>query len=152
MNDRPTVDLILAPAACGKTSAVVDLLREPRAGHALALVPSREQQRALYGRMGGRRLARSVQFYQLAGLLLEQAGGAPRLLGDTARFGLVRAILGALRNEGRLPFYAAVAHKRGFVSAVAALLADLGDANIAPDAFAAAVATPRDAELAEVYG
>src|SRR5262249_39825728 len=42
--------------------------------------------------------------------------------------------------------------KRGFVSAVAALLADLGDANIAPDTFAAAAATPRDTELAEVYG
>src|SRR5262245_16228183 len=128
MNDRPTVDLILAPAACGKTSAVVDLLREPRVGGALALVPSREQQRALYGRMGGRRLARAVQFYQLAGMILERAGGAPKLLGDTARLVLARTILGALRDEGRLPAYAAVAHKRGFVVAVAELLADLGDA------------------------
>jgi ATP-dependent helicase/DNAse subunit B len=151
MNDRPVVDLILAPAACGKTQAAVDLLREPRAGRALALVPSREQQRALYGRMGGRRVARAVQFYQLAGIILERAGGAPQLLGDTARLGLVRAILGAQRDEGRLPAYAAVAHKRGFVAAVVELLTDLGDADIVPEAFAAAAATPRDVELADVY-
>src|SRR5262245_7838388 len=140
MNARPTVDLILAPVACGKTSAVVGLLRNPRAGRALALVPSREQQRMLYGRLGNRRLARAVQFYQLAGIILDRAGGAPELLDDTTRLGLVRAILGALREEGRLPAYAAVAHKRGFVAAVAELLADLGDADIAPATFAAAAA------------
>jgi ATP-dependent helicase/DNAse subunit B len=151
MNDRPTVDLILAPAAGGKTSAAIDLLRAPRAGRALALLPSREQQRALYKRIGGRRLARAVQFYQLASIILERAGGAPELLGDTARFGLIRAILRELREDGRLPAYAAVAHKRGFVAAVADLLADLGDAGIAPRAFAAAAATQRDIELAEVY-
>jgi ATP-dependent helicase/DNAse subunit B len=148
---RPTVDLILAPVAGGKTAAVIELLRAPRAGRALALVPSREQQRALYRRMGGRRLARAVQFYQLAGLILESAGGAPELLGQTARLGLARAILRALRDEGRLPVCAAVAHKHGFVASVAELLTDLGDADVAPEAFAAAAATPRDAELAEVY-
>jgi RecB family exonuclease len=150
MSDHLNVDLILAPAAGGKTSAVVELLREPRTGRAIALVPSREQQRALYRRMGGRRLARVVQFYQLAGIVLDRVGDAPELLGDTARFGLVRALLGGLRQERRLPAYAAVAHKRGFVAALAELLTDLGDAGIAPETFAAAV-TSRDTELGEVY-
>src|SRR5258706_4320493 len=151
MSDHHTAELLLALAACGKTAAAVDLLAAPRAGRALALVPSRDQQIALYQRLGAVRGVRAVQFYQLAGIVLARAGAPPDLLGDTARLGLVRALLLDLRDAGRLPVYAAVAHKRGFVAAVAELLADLGDADIAPEAFAPAAREPRDTELAEVY-
>ncbi|MFL5805895.1 MAG: hypothetical protein ACJ8CR_29675, partial [Roseiflexaceae bacterium] len=151
MSDHHTAELLLAPAACGKTAAAVDLLAAPRAGRALALVPSRDQQIALYQRLGAVRGVRAVQFYQLAGIVLARAGAPLDLLGDTARLGLVRALLLDLRDAGHLPIYAAVAHKRGFVAVIAELLADLGDADITPGAFASAAREPHDTELAEVY-
>jgi ATP-dependent helicase/nuclease subunit B len=151
MSDRPTAELLLAPAAGGKTAAAVELLAASRSGRALALVPSRNQQISLYQRLGGTRGVRAVQFYQLAGIVLARAGAPPDLLGDTARIGLVRTILLDIRDTGSLPTYAVVAHKRGFVAAVAELLADLGDADIAPDAFSTAARTPHDYELAAIY-
>lgn len=147
----PTVDLLLAPAARGKTAAVVRRLAEPREGIALALVPGAVQQRGLLDRLGRAASVRVVPFYSLAGIVLRRAGAVPAPLGDTARIGLVRALLRELRDEGRLPTYAAVAGKPGFVAAVAELIADLGDADIAPGAFAAAARSPHDSELAEVY-
>ena len=150
-HESATIDLLIAPAACGKTDAVVRRLKALHGGRALALVPSSIQQQELRRRLGRARGVQVAQFYRLAGMVLARAGGAPELLGDMARLGLVRELLGRLRAEGRLPVYAAVAGKPGFIAAVAELLLDLGNADIAPAAFAAAARTPHDAELAEIY-
>lgn len=148
--DRPPLELLLAPAAAGKTRAAAGLLAAGPA-RALALVPNARQQRLLQTLLGDQRQARVVQFEALARLILRQAGQPAATLDGAARLRLVRRLLAELRDAGALPTYARVAAKPGFVAVAAALLDDLANAAISPVRFAAAAQTPHDAELAALY-
>jgi RecB family exonuclease/superfamily I DNA/RNA helicase len=147
---RPPLDLLLAPAAAGKTRAAAELLAAAP-GLAVALVPNAHQQALLRARLGSLRHARVVQFETLARLILRQAGQPAATLDGAARQRLVRRLLAELRDAGALPTYARVAAEPGFVAVAAALLDDLASAAIDPPRFAAAARSPHDAELATLY-
>jgi superfamily I DNA/RNA helicase len=144
------VEILLAPAASGKTQTAAAALREAR-GLRMGLVPGSSQVAALLGGLEGVRVP-VLTFYGLASRILRRAGqGRPRLLDGQTRLRLTRTLLRELAGAGQLGAYAAVALKPGFVSAAAELLADLGAAGIMPDAFAAAARTPHDADMSALY-
>lgn len=148
----PSLDVLLAPAACGKTEAAVQLLRDPRRGHALVLVPNARQQTLFKNRMAVRQRTMITTFYTLAALIFRRAGyPRPQLLGGYARTRLVRDILASLADGGKLPKYGQVATKPGFVAAVADLLNDLANADLSPEAVEGAARSSLDQELALVY-
>ncbi len=147
----PELTLLLAPAGGGKTAEAARLLTEPRRGLALALVPDAGQRDLLRGLIGPTRRVRVLQFETLARAVMRRAGAPQRPLDGAARRALVRRLLAEMRAGGTLPTYARVADKPGFVAAVAALLGDLANADIAPAQYAAAAQTPHDAELAALY-
>lgn len=144
--DKPALDLLLGPAACGKTSTVVQQISRSRGAATLVLVPDRTARLHLRQRLAQRRIL-VVEFYHLARMVL----GNTTLLGDALRLTLVRQLLFEMRAAGGLPTYTLVAEKPGFVASVADLCLDLGEAGISPEAFAASAGSPHDHELAELY-
>ncbi len=147
----PHIELLFAPAAAGKTRALIERLHMPRPGRAVVIVPNTPQVDAFRARLGASRRARVVQFYAFAASVLEHTDAVPPLLDTTAQLTLVRQLLFDMRADGQLLTFARVAYKPGFVAAVAELMLDLGNADIMPAAFAAAAQTPHDHELAAVY-
>lgn len=143
--------LLLAPAAAGKTSAALDHLRALRRRRALLLVPDGAHKHRLAAAVPRQPPTRVVQFYSLAQLIILRAGIAqPYLLNEVERTMLIRAVLRDLAAAGRLPHFAPVAAKPGFVAAVGDLLDALRDAVIDSDQLAAAGVSPYDAELAAI--
>lgn len=151
MTPSPHITLLLAPAAAGKTEAALAALREPRRGRAILLVPDSLQRKRLKARLDGVPRVRVHQFYSLANLILRHTDAGIADLSDTLHSMLLRGLLRDLAAAGRLPTFARVAHKSGFVANVGALIAEAQDAEVPPPALATAGVTPYDAELAAIY-
>jgi ATP-dependent helicase/DNAse subunit B len=144
----PNVTLLLGPASGGKTTAALRACAAHRQGRALLLVPGRPQQQALRQQVG----CAVYQFYGLASHILH-AASHPEMqrLRGVGRTLLLRDVVRDLRDAGRLPTFAAVAEKPGMLATLDRLIAEAQDAEVAPEALAAAGLTPYDAELGAIF-
>jgi ATP-dependent helicase/nuclease subunit B len=152
-----TTRLCLAPAAAGKTAAI--LARARGAGRDLAatprvVVPTHLQARAARHRlahMGGAIGVRVLTFDRLYAEILNAAGEIYVELSEPVQYRLIRAIVDGLP----LIHYAPLADRPGFIQVLQRLIGELKAARVHPDAFAAAVRAlgdePRLAELAQIY-
>lgn len=145
------VSLWLAPAAGGKTAAVVDLLRSAAAGLASTprvVVPSHLQVRALRRRLalaGGALNVRLLTFDRLYAECLNAAGEAYTELSEPVLYRLIRSQL------DHLTYYAPLVNLPGFTSSLQSLFAEFKAALITPEDLTAAVAAlGNDARLAEL--
>lgn len=149
------VSLWLAPAAGGKTAAVVDLLRSAAAGLASTprvVVASHLQVRALRRRLalaGGALNVRLLTFDRLYAECLNAAGEAYTELSEPVLYRLIRSQLDHLTYYGPLETFP------GFSSSLQSLFAEFKAALITPEDLTAAVAAlgsdARLAELALIY-
>ncbi len=147
----PSLTLLLAPAAAGKTRAALDALRASRRGRALLLVPDRRQRRQLKARLTGVPRVGVHQFDSLTRMLLRRAGIEVADLSGTLHTLLLRRVLRELDAAGAVPTFARVIHKPGFVANIGMLIAEAQDAGVTPQHLAAAAVTPYDAELGAIY-
>lgn len=147
----PPLELILAPAGCGKTREIIRRVESER-GLTIILVPGAEQRLPLQRALPHPQRARVMQFATLARRVLRNTPHLARLLTATERLVLVRRVLAGAAHEGALRTYGGVAALPGFVAQTAAFLADLGEAAVSPAQFAAAAQRDHDHDMALVYG
>ena len=152
--------ILLAPVGAGKTAEALARLRQARAVNPVArvwvLVAGARREVDCRDRLmaGPEPLFFNVEFfsfYQLYHRLLNMAHKPPRRLDQTARYGLLRAVLDALRASGDLELYGPVASTPGFLRIVADLIYELKQRVVLPEDFTAAARTPKDHELARIY-
>lgn len=139
--------LLVGPASSGKTEAVLQLLREPRSGGALLLVPGHLLRQHIKSRIHGIPRLTLCSFYSLAELVLQAAGLSVRGISDTMRWMLLRAVVRDLVAAGDLPTFANVAAKPGVISMLDGLLSEMQVSEVDAAALKAANVTPYDAEL-----
>lgn len=138
--------ILLAPAAAGKTSAVREALTQQR-GWRLVLTPNGQP---LAAAEDGHTIT-TTTFYSLARLILRRAGRPiPRQAPIITRLRLLRRVVRDLRDAGRLPAFAQVATKPGFVAALATFCLDLGQSLVQPADLAAVADLATDQELAQI--
>lgn len=155
--------LYLAPAGGGKTAYVLERIRQARAANPLAsltvILPNQAQVNAFRQRLSANGGAVGVHlntFYTLYTQVLAWAGNPEPRLPEPVQYRLLRTIITELTGAGRLPYYAPLHNKPGFVTTLRALLEELKRARIHRDDFMRAIhALPtrdsRLAELAEIY-
>lgn len=154
--------ILLAPVGAGKTAYALELLAQTLEERPFAkvwvLLSGRRQEDAFRQRLmeqaGGRRAYFNVEFftfYQLYHRLLNIAQQPPRMLDNTARYGLLRAILADQRAWGELRVFDSIAETPGFVRVMADFIYELKQNLITPEKFLEVAATPRDEELAGIY-
>jgi len=155
--------LYLAPAGHGKTQYALERIHQARAGSPLTpitvILPNQVQVSAFRQRLsaGGGALGVNLgTFYTLYADILAQAGKLEPRLPEPVQYRLIRSIVVQLIDAGRLPYYAPLRDKPGFVVVLRALLEELKRARIHRDQFKQAVQTlshrgPRLTELAEIY-
>ncbi len=158
-----TVNLYLAPAGHGKTTYVVEYIRQARAANPLSpvivILPNQAQVGAFRHRLGtiGGGLGVGLgTFYTLYPELLAKAGQPAPRLPEAVQYRLIRSIVAHLTDNGHLPYYAPLRDKPGFVVALRSLLEELKRAGIRRDAFRQAVQklpnpTARLTELTLIY-
>ncbi len=151
MQPDPTITLLLAPTAAGKTRAALEALRAPRRGRALLLVANSLQRRHLRTQATGIRRRSIHQFYGLADRILRQADSPPQPITGPLATMLLRQVIADLSAAGRLPIFAHVALKPGFIANLADLIAEAQQALLTPSALIEANVTPYDAELGTLY-
>jgi ATP-dependent helicase/DNAse subunit B len=149
--------LLLAPAAAGKTAHVLDLVRDAAQGSQATprvVVPTHLQTRAWRRRLaeaGGAIGVRVLTFDRLYAECLNAAGEAYTELSEPVQYRLIRAVVDGLH----LDHYAPLAGRPGFVQILERLIGELKAARIHPDEFAQAVdgmgSEPRLVELAQIY-
>ncbi len=79
------------------------------------------------------------------------AGQPPRMLEDTARYGLLRAIVAELADAGQLQVFGGIAHTPGFLRILADFIYELKQNLVYEDHFDAAIRSDKDRELALIY-
>ncbi len=147
--------LLLARVGAGKTAAVqerlIDLKRRDPLAKVWVLLSTDRQIVDFRERLTGNgRVFFNVEvfnFYSLYHHLLASAGTPQRCLDDTARFGLIRAML-----AGRGGYFGKIAETPGFVQIIARFIYELKQNLIEPEEFASAAGTLKERELAEIYG
>ncbi|MEP7290763.1 MAG: PD-(D/E)XK nuclease family protein, partial [Chloroflexota bacterium] len=152
------MQVLLARVGAGKTIAVQDRLMALKQERPLAKVwvlLSTERQIADFRQRFTRHSTVSFNveyfnFYSLYHHLLAVAGNPQRCLDDTARFALIRALLGDLYREGG-GIFGGIAQTPGFIKIIAAFLYELKQNLVDPLAFANAAKTPKEVELAYIY-
>lgn len=152
-----SIQILVAPAASGKTAHVLDLAC--RAAHGLqarprVVVPSSLQAHAWRQRLaqaGGAIGVRILTFDSLYAECLAAASEAYTELSEPVQYRLIRAVLDSLP----LAHYAPLVTRPGFAQVLERLIGELKAARVHPDAFAAAVEVignePRLGELAQIY-
>lgn len=167
--NQVAVQLLLAPAACGKTAYVIDAIRAlPPLAPVRVLAPDRVQAQALRRRLAqaGGALGVEVQtFYDLYADVLASASSThsdglllPRL-SPTLQYHLIRHLFEALCDAGRLPYYAPLRDLPGFASLLGNLFGELKCARVFPEDLERALSPSqgesrnegRLAELARLY-
>jgi ATP-dependent helicase/DNAse subunit B len=155
--------LYLAPAGHGKTTYVLECIRQARATNPLTsisvILPNQPQVDAFRARLsaGGGALGVSLStFYSLYAEVLTWAGRPEPRLPEPVQYRLLRSIVVHLADEARLTHYAPLRDKPGFVTALRVLMEELKRARIRRDDFRQAVHSlprpePRLLELAEIY-
>src|SRR5690349_22178356 len=138
------LNLLLAPVGAGKTEAALERLlltlkRKPFA-RIWVLLSGERQTAAFRQRLmdTGPHIFFNVElfnFYNLYARLLDNAGQPPRRLDDTARFGLLRAMITRLQLMGQLPLYDPIAQTPGFVRIVSEFIYELKRNLVYPETF-----------------
>ena len=155
-------EILLAPVGAGKTEAALERLAQTLNQQSFAriwvLVSGKRQEdsfrQRLAERADGRRVYFNVEFftfYQLYHRLLNIAQQPPRMLDDTARFGLLRSILIELQQAGHFRVFNAIATMPGFVRIMAEFTYELKQNLIYPNDFSAVARSQKDRELALIY-
>lgn len=148
--------LLLAPAASGKTDATIQLARQTAvSGHEVRIcVPTGLQARAWQSRLaaaGGALGIHVLTFDRLVAACLNEAGEAYTQLSDPVEYRLLRTVIDQLP----LSHYAPLKTKPGFIQIARQLISELKSARINPDAFTEAISQlgnePRLRELANIY-
>jgi ATP-dependent helicase/DNAse subunit B len=152
-----SVELLVAPAAAGKTAYLLALAREAAGDLAATpriIVPGYLQLRAWRRRLaeaGGAIGVRLMTFSQLYAECLGAASETYTELAEPVQYRLLRAIV----DELPLTHYAPLTDRPGFVQLLQAMIGELKAGMILPEAFAGAVSDlggePRLVELAQVY-
>ena len=91
-------------------------------------------------------------FYSLNARLLKIAGAPVRRLNSQARQRLLAELLRQMNASGQLSFFQRIAETRGLVTILAELIDELKQSSIDVAAFARAARSPKDREIAEIYG
>lgn len=157
------MQVLLARVGAGKTVAVqnrlLDLKRRRPLAKAWVLLSTERQivdfrQRFMAsGKVRNEHVFFNIDyfnFYSLYHHLLAASGTPQRCLDDTARFGLIRALLADLYPNGG-GIFGGIAHTPGFVRIVATFLYELKQNLVIPEAFKQAARTPKEVELAYIY-
>ena len=152
-----TTQLLVAPAAAGKTAYVLDLVRDASRGLQATpriVVPTHLQAHAWRRRLaeaGGAIGVRVLTFDRLYAECLNAAGEAYTELSEPVQYRLIRAVVDGLL----LDHYAPLASRPGFIQILQRLIGELKSARIYPDEFAHAVdgmgSEPRLYELTQIY-
>jgi ATP-dependent helicase/DNAse subunit B len=159
----PEAVLLTGPVGCGKTEAAIDTILETRdlsAFSSIWVLLATDQQIHAFRERLLTRSPESVQFgveffnfYDLYEHLLDLAGDPQRLIGDTARYQILRFIAAGLRDRGDLERFGGIAALPGFVGLLGGLINELKQGLVFPDAFERAALTrgPKDRDLARIY-
>ncbi|HOD81423.1 MAG TPA: PD-(D/E)XK nuclease family protein [Phycisphaerae bacterium] len=156
--DRPVV-LLRGPAACGKTSAILDLFRDAKPLQRLLLAPNSAAVNDLRRRLLEQSPAGVVMnpqvttFAGLAQRVLRAAGATSRPASAFHLHLLLRGIVGELATAGKLPALRAVADTPGVIDALERAIGELKRAAFdTPDLRRALGARRgRTGDLLEVY-
>ncbi|MFN2198101.1 MAG: PD-(D/E)XK nuclease family protein [Anaerolineales bacterium] len=164
--------LIIAPPAAGKTHYCLQRLRElpqamPQANAqanaqahpptlAWAVLPDQEQLGYFRRRLAQQGGALGVQvstFDYLYDQILTAAGQTFPVIGDTARYRLIQAVVQAQFAAGQLSYYAPIHTLPGFITSLRDRFAEIKAAGIFPEVFLAQVAAdqPGQQELGSLY-
>jgi len=151
------VSFYLAPAAAGKTSYVLELVRKTArdlASTPRVVVPTQLQVRAWRRRLaraGGAMGVRVLTFDGLYAECLTAAGQVYTELSDPVQYRLIRQIV----DDLELVYYAPITDKPGFFHILLETIGELKAARVGPERLSRAVATlgddPRLGELAHIY-
>jgi superfamily I DNA/RNA helicase len=155
------VVLLRGPAACGKTSAVLELYRHYAQGdgRCLLLVPNAPAATAMRSSLlaacpaGVMVQPMVMTFSGLVGKILADGQATSALLSPFRRHLLLRKIVDDLCAAGKLSSLSAVADTPGLVGALDKAIAELKRAAVEADALARAVGTTRgkSADLVAIY-
>jgi ATP-dependent helicase/nuclease subunit B len=163
-----TIQNLLAPAGCGKTTHVIDTIRAlPPLSFVRVLVPDHVEAVAFRRRLAqaGGALGVEVQtFYDLYADALALAGGALSLpqaapdqgmarLPSTVRAQLIEHLVETLCDAGQIDYYTPLRGSLGFARLLGAVFGEFKRARIFPDDLQQTLATsePRLKELARLY-
>jgi len=148
--------IVLARVGAGKTEAAQSRLLEVKRAKPLAKVwvlLSTERQISDFRRrlsVENQRVLFNIEFftfYPLYNRILTLGASPQRCLDNTARYGLLREILRGLP----LNVYKGIAQTPGFIRIVAALIYELKQNLITPQAFELGAANAKERELAQIY-
>ena len=155
--------LYLGPAGHGKTTYVLERIRQARTADPLApitvILPNQTQVSAFRHRLslsGGGLGVSLGTFYTLYPEVLAWAGQPAPRLPEPVQYRLIRSIVVRLTDAGHLLHYAPLRDKPGFVVALRTLLEELKRAGIRRDDFRQAIhklprPEPRLTELIQIY-
>jgi ATP-dependent helicase/nuclease subunit B len=156
--------IALATVGAGKTEhalhTITTTLQEKPFARVWVLLATQRQQDTLRQRLIEHSTEHNLyfnveffDFYKLYRRLLNMAHQPARGLADSARFGLLRRVIRALRDSGQLPLYAAISETPGFVRIVAAFIYELKQNRVEPETYRRAAETlqRKDRELALIY-
>ncbi len=152
--------LLIAPAASGKTQSAIDRLRAIKASEPFApitvILPNQTQLAEFRRRLaqaGGAVGVQLLTFHLLYAELLTRVEQPRARLTDPLQIRLLRQIVDQLYVAGRLPYFAALRGKPGFIALLRDTLEELKRARVHPITFAGAVIGlgPRLEELAAIY-
>ena len=155
-----TVHLLIAPASHGKTQHAIDHIRAIKASEPFApitvILPNQIRAAEFQARLaasGGALRVDLATFHTLYAEVLARAGQPRARLIDVVQVRLLRVIVDHLCDAGRLPHYAPLRDKPGFVAALRDTIEELKRARIQPDVFFSAVMGlgRRLEELAAIY-
>jgi ATP-dependent helicase/DNAse subunit B len=152
--------LLIAPAASGKTQHTIDRLRAIKASDPFAsitvILPNHIQLAEFRHRLaqtGGAIGVELFTFHLLYAELLTRVDQRRARLRDPLRIHLLRSIVDRLSDAGQLPYYAALRGKPGFITLLRDTIEELKRARIYPEVFLSTVLGlgPRLEELAAIY-
>lgn len=155
-----SVNLLLTPAAHGKTRYAIQLIQDALATEPLApitvLLPNQIRVAGFRRRLavaGGALGVNLVTFHTLYTEILARTGKPRARLLDPVQVRLLRAIVDRLYLEGQLRHYAPLRAKSGFIAALRTIIEELKRARIEPGDFSSALAgtDARLQEIAAVY-
>lgn len=159
----PQPRLMTGPVGCGKTEAAIDAILAEREQSPLGLIwvvlATQHQTHMVREQLVARSpggVQFGVEFFSFGELyarLLDLAGDPQRQVSDTARYRILRHVIGDLARAGQLVLFAPIAHTPGFIGLVAGLLHELKQGMAYPDRFADVAATrgDKDRDLAHIY-
>jgi ATP-dependent helicase/DNAse subunit B len=151
-----TLSILVSPAATGKTLRCVERILQALEAHPLetawVVLPDRLQSVAFRRRLaaaGGGIGVHIGTFADLYASILLRAGQTTPTASEPILYRLIRSSIGEAMEQGKLVYYAPIAIKPGFVSALRDRFAELKRARVMPEVFRKA-ARGQEAPLTEL--